>query len=83
MNRLTPQERRRVYLAQQRARQSMLARLNAPPTAPVDSGADERGRRRLLKAVAIAAMLAGSFLASQTFEYHPPASLIEALLPRL
>jgi hypothetical protein len=33
--------------------------------------------------VVIAAMLGGSFLASQTFEYHPPASLIEALLPRL
>jgi hypothetical protein len=66
MNRLTPQERRRVYLARQRARQRMLVRLNALPTAAVDAGADERGRRRLLKAVAIAAMLGGSFLVSQT-----------------
>ncbi|MGH7325997.1 MAG: hypothetical protein ACREJ9_15330 [Candidatus Rokuibacteriota bacterium] len=83
MNRLTPEERRRVYLAQQRARASMLARLNAPLTVAAGSGADERGRRLLLTAMVIAAMLGGGFLASQTFEFHRPASLVEAFLPRL
>lgn len=83
MNRLTPEERRMVYLAQQRARASMLARLNGPLTVSSDSGAGERGRQRLFAVMAIVAMLAGGVLASQTFEFHPPASLIEVLLPRL
>ncbi|MGH7324390.1 MAG: hypothetical protein ACREJ9_07060 [Candidatus Rokuibacteriota bacterium] len=83
MNRLTPQERRKVYEAQQRAREIMLARLNAPVTSPAGPVIDEIGRRRLLKAAVIAAVLGGGFLASTTLEFHLPASLIEALLPRL
>ncbi|MGH7335238.1 MAG: hypothetical protein ACREKS_21340 [Candidatus Rokuibacteriota bacterium] len=83
MNRLTPDERRRVYLAQQRARESMLARLNATTMSTIDPYADGRGRRRMLEVVVIAAMLGGGLLLAQTLEFNPPASLIEALLPRL
>lgn len=83
MNRLTPQERRRVYEVQLRAHETMRARLETPITPVVVTDADERGRRRLLKAVVIAALLGGGFVASLTLEFHPPASLVEALLPRL
>lgn len=83
MNRLTPLERRRVYMARQRAREEMLARLNAPATSALTPSADERGRRWLITAALLAAMLGGSVLASQTFEFHAPTSLLETLLPRL
>ncbi len=69
-------------MAQQRVRESMLARLSAP-TAPAAPIIDGRGHRRLLAAVVVAAMLGGGVLAAQTFEFHPPASLVEAFLPRL
>jgi hypothetical protein len=81
MNRLTPQERRRVCLAQRRAREVMLARLNAPATSA--AGADERGHRWLIASAMFAALLGGSVLASQTLEFHLPTGLVEALLPRL
>jgi hypothetical protein len=81
MNRLTPEERRRVHLAQQRARERMLARVHAPAQAV--AVLDQRSLRRLMTAVAIAMLLGGGLLASQTFDFHPPASLVEALLPRL
>ncbi|HSF05812.1 MAG TPA: hypothetical protein VLG10_08485 [Methylomirabilota bacterium] len=80
MNRLTPEERRRVRIAQQRAQQSMLEQLEAPPPVLVTDA--PRGRRRLIKAVAIAALLGGGLLASQALEFKPPTSLVEALLPR-
>jgi hypothetical protein len=83
MNRLTPEERRKVSVAQQRARATMLARLNTPLAVASGSGVDERGRQLLFTAMVVGAMLAGSVLASQAVEFHLPASLIEALLPRL
>jgi hypothetical protein len=79
MNRLTPEERRRVRLAQQQAGKRMM---NAP--APIVAGTGERRWPRWMKAMAIAALIGGGgFLASQTVEFHPPASLVEALLPRM
>jgi hypothetical protein len=44
---------------------------------------EHRGRWRLLKALAIAALVGGGLLASQALDFKPPASLVEALLPRL
>jgi hypothetical protein len=61
----------------------VLAQLNAPLAVASSSGADERGRQLLFSAMVVGAMLAGGVLASQAVEFHPPASLIEALLPRL
>lgn len=81
MNRLTQEERRRVRTAQQRAQDVMLARLNAPPRVVVPE--EHRGRWWLVKALAIAALLGGGLLASQALDFKPPASLVEALLPRL
>ena len=63
MNRLTSEERRRVYRAQQRA---------------------EPGPGRVMLAAVIGAMLGASVvLAWQVLEFHPPSSMVEALLPRL
>jgi hypothetical protein len=81
VNRLTQEERRRVRIAQQRAQDVMLAQLNAPPRVIMPD--QQRGRWRLLKAVAIAALLGGGLLATQALDFKPPASLVEALLPRM
>ena len=79
MNRLTPEERRRVRQVQQQASQRMLAE------APAGTVARTAGQqwRRLMKAAAIAALIGGGFLVSQTLEFHAPDSLVEALLPRM
>jgi hypothetical protein len=84
MNRLTPEERRRIWLAQQRARATALARLEVAPTIGMSGPpADHAVLRRLAKAAMIAALLAAGLLASQALEFNPPATLVEALLPRL
>lgn len=83
MNRLTLEERRRVLLAQQRAHQTMLARLHAEPVEASVAGANPRGLRWIARAVMTAALLGGGLLAAQTLEFHPPDSLVEAMLPRL
>ena len=80
MNRLTPEERRRVRVAQQRAGERMLTSVS-PPVQTVAAPAGWRWRR-WMKAMAIAALIGGGLLAAQTLEFHPPASLVEALLPR-
>jgi hypothetical protein len=79
MNRLTPEERRRVRQVQQQATQQMLTQ--APPRIAANT-AGQRWRR-LMKAVAIAALIGGGWLASQTLEFHAPDSFVEALLPRM
>jgi hypothetical protein len=79
MNRLTPEERRRVRQVQQQASQQMLTEAPAP-TVAATSG---RQWRRLMKAMVIAALIGGGFLASQTLEFHAPDSVVEALLPRM
>ncbi len=84
MNRLTREERHGLYLAQQRARESMLARLSSPlASAAADPGAEVGKLRRVVRVMVLAALLAGSFLAARMLELHPPASLVEALLPRV
>jgi hypothetical protein len=82
VNRLTPEERRRVRVTQQRAQQSLLAQLDAQPRV-LSTDDTHRARWRLLKAAAIAALLGAGLLASQALEFKAPASLVEALLPRL
>jgi hypothetical protein len=81
MNRLTSEERRRVSLVRQRARDTMLSRLEAVEA--FASRPDERGLAWIAKAAMIAALLLGGFLAAQTLDFHPPDSLVGALLPRV
>lgn len=80
---LTADERRRMFEAQQKAREDMLARLNAP-IPEIGFDADPGGAiRRLIKPAMIVLLLGGGFLALQTLDFHLPHSLIEALLPRM
>jgi hypothetical protein len=83
MNRLTLEERRRVYLAQQRARETMLARLHSETVEALAPRSDQGGLRWIAVAAMIAALLGGGLLASPTLEFHPLDSLMGALLPRL
>ena len=78
--RLTQSERRRMYLAQQEARQAMLDRLKQPVAVEADTSASVR--RRWLKTVAIATLIGSGLLAYSVVQFHPPTS-IEAFLPRL
>jgi hypothetical protein len=80
MTRLTLEERRRVYLAQQRARKTMLAQRGVEALAP---RLDQRRLRWLVVAAMVAALLGGGLFAAPTLEYHPLDSLVGALLPRL
>jgi hypothetical protein len=81
MSRLTPEERRRVFLAQQRAQQAMFTR--AAAVMPAEAAEPGRALRRVLKTVGIVALIGSAVAAAQMIEFHPPASLVEVLLPRL
>jgi hypothetical protein len=81
MGALTPEERRRVFLARQEARRDGLARLSAPVAVPES----HRLRRRLhavLKVAMMVALLGTGWVAYHVIEFHMPASIAEAL-PRL
>lgn len=77
MGRLTPDERRRVFLAQQRAQEMMLASARATTTP-----APRNRAGRILKTAAVVALLGIVAVAAQAIELHLPASLVEAFLPR-
>jgi hypothetical protein len=83
MNRLTVEERRRIYLAQQRTRETMPARRDTE-TVGAFAPSSDRGRLRWIAAAAmIAALLGGGLFASPTLEFRALDSLVEALLPKL
>jgi len=82
MGRLTPEERRRMFVAQQQARREMLTRLHSVPIA-AECRAPRRGLGRLFGTAVIATLLGGGWFAYHAVEFHIPASVVEALLPRL
>jgi hypothetical protein len=83
MGRLTSEERRRVFLARERTCQIMLARISAAPAVDIDDGGASRLRlQRLLKTVLILTLFTGGLALYEFVEFHPPASLVEALLQR-
>jgi len=82
MGRLTPQERRRVFLARQKASREMLARLSAA-IAPSEPCPSRHRLSQVLNPVMIVALLGGGWFAYHAVEFHLPASIVEALLPRL
>jgi len=79
-SRLTSEERRRVFLTQERARRDMLARLSGP--AAVDGDGDRRRLPRFLRAALKVALFTGGLAFYALVELHAPVSLVEALLPR-
>jgi hypothetical protein len=79
MNRLTAEERHRVYLARQRANQALLA---ARPRAVAHARPSRRAMVWALTSLMLGMLLVGGLSAARV-SFNPPASLIEALLPRL
>src|SRR5437899_10736337 len=76
MNQLALEERRRVYLAQRRARETMLARLRSETVEALAPRSDQGGLRWIAMAAMIAALLGGGFLASPTLGV-PPAGFAD------
>jgi hypothetical protein len=82
MGRLTPEERRRMFLAQQQVRREMLARMSAP-IASAEVRAPRYWRSQVIKTAMIVALLGGGWFVYHAVEFHVPASVVEALMPRL
>jgi hypothetical protein len=82
MGRLTLEERRRMFLAQQQARGEMLARMS-PPVVSAEPRVPRYGLSQVLKTAMIVALLGGGWFAYHAVEFHVPASVVEALMPRL
>jgi hypothetical protein len=61
----------------------MLNRLSAVPTVPSERCARRHRLGQVLKTVMIVALLGGGWFAYRAVEFHLPASIVEALLPRL
>jgi hypothetical protein len=83
MSKLTQEERRRVWLTQQQASQRMLASLTGPTAVIEPPRPDGRLVKALVKTALLVSLLGGGYIAAQILEFHPPASIVEALLPRL
>ena len=66
-----------MVLAQRQASAEMLRRRHGAPAAA------DRGAPRLVKTAVIVTLLGGGWFAYQAVEFHVPASLVEALLPRI
>jgi hypothetical protein len=78
MNRLTAEERRRVYLARQRAQRAML---DNRPRALAQARPSRRAMIWALTSLMLGMLALGALSAAQV-AFSPPDSLIEALLPR-
>jgi hypothetical protein len=84
MARLTVDERRRLFMAQEQRRQKAFT----PPAPPVACGGGKtaRGRARrlrdLVRITVIVVVLAGGSVAWRVVEFHRPMSLLEVVLPR-
>ena len=82
MRRLTSEERRRICLMKKQAGQQMLTR-PLLSTAAVDDAREHRQRlQRLARAVLSLALATGGLLLYAFAEFHAPASLLDAFLPR-
>lgn len=84
MNRVPLDERRRLFLARQRADQTLRDQLLAPaplhPLSPAESA--NRRARLVVKAVTIAMLLGAGLVVLQAVTFNPPTSVVETLLPR-
>jgi len=81
MGRLTSDERRRIFLAQQQSAGKCWRPGRAAPVAL--EYVAPRPRRRLLTAGMIVMLLSGGWVASHPVELHLPASIVEALMPQV
>jgi hypothetical protein len=82
MGRLTREERRRVFLAQEKARRAMLRSMARPESTPRAPRTQRRVLLWLVKTAMIATLLAAGWSAYRAVEFHAPESIVETLLPR-
>jgi len=84
MTRVPLDERRRLFLARERASQTLGDQRLAPafphPLSP--TAASQHRMRLVVKAVVIAMLVGAGLVVFQTVTFNLPASLVEALLPR-
>jgi hypothetical protein len=83
MSQLTSQERHRVFQIRQEATRQPPAPASVVSGEPPAPWAPRRGWRRLVEIVTIVVLLGGGVLAYHAVGFHRPASIVEALLPRL
>jgi hypothetical protein len=81
MGQLTLEERRRIFIARQRACDDIVTRRSAP-TAALETQRPGLRLNRIVKTVAIAVLLSVGWFACHAVELHIPASIAETL-PRL
>ena len=82
MGRLTLEERRRVFLIRPPAPHESLAPVSTPTATARPYAPPRHWLRQVAKTAMIAALLGGGWLAYHAVEFHAPASVVEALLPR-
>ena len=82
MGRLTLEERRRVFLIQPPASRESLAPVSTPAAIAQPYAPPRQWLRQVAKTAMIVALLGGGWLAYHAVEFHEPASVVEALLPR-
>lgn len=84
MTQLPAHERRRIFLAQQEASRQVHERLLAP--APIRDSRPEHARHRrtwLIATLAAGVILGGGLVLGDVVSFHVPASLVDAVWPRL
>lgn len=81
MTRVPLDERRRLFLARQQARQAAL--VQPTPAPPLSAPSPSRRRVRLVVRAAIVGMLLGmGLIAFHSVTFELPTSIVDALLPR-
>ena len=81
MTRVPLDERRRLFLARQRARQAALVQpAPAPPLSPPPPS--RRRVRLVVRAVVVGMLLGMGLLAFHSVTFDLPTSIVDALLPR-
>ena len=84
MKRLSLNERRQIFLTQQEAEREIRARLLAPiATCDAGSAPDSRRRTWLIITPLAGILLGGGMVLSDVVTLHAPASVIDAVWPKL
>jgi hypothetical protein len=83
MKRMTMNERRQIFQAQQQAEREMRERLLAP--IPTDGPAKPGGRRRtwVIVTLLVSVLLGGGLVIGDLVTFHVPTSVVDAVWPKL
>jgi len=82
MSRLTLEERRRIFLIQPKVPRESLALVSTSAATAKPYVPPRHWVRQVAGTAMIVALLGGGWLAYHAVEFHTPASVVDALLPR-